>query len=103
MNESKSNVDVLGIYPGGDLVAKGLQDLQDHIISEEALLVLVASPRLRGLGIQVPEAKDAPLPYEHALYSAIERRVPQGAHAAYNALIQRVVSFSDSYCRRLRA
>jgi len=89
----------LSIYPGGDLVAKGLRDLNDHIRSEEALLVSVAAPRLRGLGIPVPDDPEIPTPYEHALFSAIESRLPRGAHMEYNALIQRVVSFAESYHR----
>lgn len=74
--------------PGGDLVTKGLADLEQGHRTEEALLVLVARPRLRGLGISVPAVEiDAP---EYALYSAIEERCPQGAHTAYNSLIQRI-------------
>ena len=68
----------LTIYPGGDLIAKGLQDLENHVRSEEALLVSVAAPRLRGLGIPVPDDPGVPTPYEHALFSAIERRPPAG-------------------------
>lgn len=85
-------------FPGGDLVAKGLADLSNHVHSEEALLVLVAEPRLRGLGFKVPPASGIPLPYEHALFTAIEDRNPDGAHAAYNAVIGRIVSFANAYC-----
>jgi len=87
----------LAMFPGGDLVGKGLADLQNHVCSEEALLVLIASPRLARLGLTIQAPRDFPLPYEHALYSAIERRSPTGAHAAYNALIGRIVSFCQAY------
>ena len=87
----------LSRFPGGDLVAKGLADLNKGIVSEEALLVLIASPRLVDLGFIVPELKELKPPYEIALYSAIEERNPDGAHADYNALIRRIVSFAQCY------
>ncbi len=49
-------MDDLSQYPGGDLVVKGLADLDQHRISEDALLVLLAAPRLRGLGFHVDRA-----------------------------------------------
>jgi hypothetical protein len=82
--------------PGGDLVAKGLADLRDGRRTEESRLVQVAGPRLRALGFSVPEdAAPAPI-YEHALYEMLEDRVGRGAHAAYNALIARIVSFENA-------
>lgn len=87
----------LADFPGGDLVAKGLSDLERGIRSEEAMLVLIAKPRLTGLGFSVPEALGAPEPYEHALYDLLRERNPQGAHSAYNALIRRIVSFAETY------
>jgi hypothetical protein len=76
----------LAQFPGGDLVEKGLLDLQRHSYSEEALLVLVARPRLMALGFDVPSPVDVVEPYEHALYSLIEERLPNSAHSPYNAL-----------------
>jgi len=78
------------------LVVKGLGDLSNHVYSDEALLVLIAAPRLRALSIEVPSAPEISLPYEHALFNAIEDRNPGGAHAAYNALIGRIVSFTNA-------
>ena len=92
-----SNGESLCVYPGRELVAKGLDDLERGLQTEESLLVMVAGPRLRGLGIEVRDLAFVPTPYEHALYEAIEARLPRGAHAAYNALIQRIVSFANSY------
>ena len=86
-------------FPGGDLVAQGLADLGEGLLTEAALLVLAAAPRLRGLGLAVPERLDLPFPHEHALFDLIERRNPRGAHAAYNAHIGRVVSFAQAYVR----
>ena len=83
--------------PGSDIVQIGLDDIRRGTISEESLLVAIASPRLRSLGIHVGEHPSVDVPYEHALYSALEARLGNGAHAAYNALIQRVVSFANAY------
>jgi hypothetical protein len=84
-----------GLLPGEDLVTQGLADLARGILSESALLVLVASPRLRGLGVQVPEWKLSE-PYEHVLYSLIEERLGRGAHSYYNSLIRRIVSYAQA-------
>src|SRR5690242_6327310 len=87
----------LAIYPGGDLVAKGLADLDGGMLTEEALLVLVASTRLTGLGFTIRIPDGVPRPYEHALYEAIIKRLPRAAYSAYNALIRKVVSFAQAY------
>ena len=84
-----------GLLPGEDLVTQGLADLAKGVLSESALLVLVAGPRLRGLGIQVPEWKLSE-PYEHALYSLIEERLGTGAHSYYNSLLRRIVSYAHA-------
>jgi hypothetical protein len=83
--------------PGADLIQNGLEDLEQGEISEPALLVLVARPRLVALGIpvKVPENKPSG-PVEHALYSAIEERLGRGAHSYYNSLIRRAVSFAHA-------
>lgn len=39
--------------PGADLVALGMDDLAKGLLTEEALLVAAASPRLRSLGLDV--------------------------------------------------
>lgn len=97
MSQVKPNAESLKVYPGGDLVAKGLSDLEQGLRTEEALLVMVAGPRLRGLGFVFQGLDSVPRPYEHALYATLQERLPIGAHGAYNALIQRIVSFANSY------
>jgi hypothetical protein len=79
--------------PGGDLVEQGLADLKRNEITELSLLVLIAAPRLKDLGIQIPEC-DFPKPYEHQLYSCLEDRYGTDAHSRYNSLIRRIVSFA---------
>jgi hypothetical protein len=91
----------LAIYPGGDLVSKGLNDLGKGQLSIEALLVLVASPRLTALGFEVSKPRDAPKSPEHALYEMLESIHDRGAHSEYNALIRRIVSFAQSYEQQL--
>jgi hypothetical protein len=89
----------LSIFPGGDLVAKGLEDLGRGIVSEEALLVLEAKPRLARLGLDIPRPTVSHEFYGHFLYEMLEERLPHGAHSAYNALIRRIVSFATAYSR----
>ena len=76
-----------------EMVNQGLTDLAKGKLSESALLVLVAGPRLRGLGISVPKySLDEPC--EDALYSLIEVRLGWGAHPYYNSLLRRIVNFA---------
>lgn len=77
--------------PGADLVHVGLADLRAHRESEAALLVSVAAPRLRLLGIPVAAALDDP---EERLFARLTERHGDAAHGRYNALIRRIVSFS---------
>jgi hypothetical protein len=79
-----------GGLPGGDLVRRGLDDLESGIESVEALLVSIGGPRLRALGIDVPDSVVNP---EHRLYEVLSRSTSDAAHSRYNALIRRLVSF----------
>ena len=78
--------------PGADLVARGVEDLEAGVLSEEALVVTAAAPRLRAAGVEVPMADvDAPL---HRLYELLAASEAAGAHSRYNALVGRMVSFA---------
>ena len=79
--------------PGEELVEAGLTDLAENRITEEALLVLIASPRLRDLGIVIPD-RAYPKPYEHQLYDRLSERLGNAAHSYYNSLIRRIVSYA---------
>ncbi|MBE0544224.1 MAG: hypothetical protein IH623_23030 [Verrucomicrobia bacterium] len=79
------------LLPGEDLVRQGLNDLAQARETDFSLLVLIAAPRLRGLGVPVPERGCAE-PFEHQLYSRLEARLGAGAHSHYNSLIRRMVS-----------
>ena len=41
--------------PGGEILSHGLRDLQAGVRSADAVLVLVAAPRLARCGIQIPQ------------------------------------------------
>ena len=75
--------------PGGDLVEQGLCDLSEGRDTAQALLVAIGGPRLCRLGFDVPILESP----EHRLYELLARDDPNDAHARYNALIRRLVSF----------
>jgi hypothetical protein len=77
--------------PGHELVSEGLDDLASGRESESGLLVAMAAPRLRALGIDVPEGGgERP---SHRLYELLTE-TDEGPHSRYNALVARVVSFA---------
>lgn len=79
--------------PGEELLQKGLADLARGRLTDFSLLVLIAAPRLRRLGIEIPDVP-FPKPYEHQLYERLDERLGPGAHSYYNSLIRRIVSFA---------
>jgi hypothetical protein len=71
-------------------VEKGLADLDSGIESVPALLVSMASARLRAAGFVVPQ----PYPDAHMrLYLRLAAEVSDSAHGRFNALVRRLVSF----------
>ena len=90
----KRNIDDLTGLPGADLVSQGLSDLRDGVTSETALLVLIAAPRLRRLGFEIPARPDVQCPYEHTLYSVITASGRSGAHSYDLSLLRRISSFA---------
>jgi hypothetical protein len=76
--------------PGEDLVRHGLADLEQGVESVESLLVSIGAPRLRRLGISIPEPLSEP---ELRLYEILSEQLDDAAHSRYNALIRRLVSF----------
>ena len=75
--------------PGGDLVAKGLADLEGGVESIEALLVSIGAPRLVPLGFELTPITSP----EHRLYERLAEEEGDAAHSRYNALVRRLVSF----------
>ena len=79
--------------PGQDLVREGLADLAGGRNTAAALLVAMAAPRLRALGLDVPDGGgERP---SHRLYDLLAARGDgAGAHSQYNALVGRMTSFA---------
>ena len=81
------------LLPGEELVEQGLSDLAQNRETDCSLLLLIAAPRLRRLGIQIPD-QPSPVPYEHQLYARLDQRLGTAAHSYYNSLIRRIVSYA---------
>lgn len=79
--------------PGADQVVAGIRDLTDERVTIEALLVLIATPRLTAAGIEVPRPTIDPAAAGLELYRLLAEEHGDEAHFKYNALIQRLVSF----------
>ncbi len=79
------------MLPGADIVERGLRDLAAKEETVDALLVALAAPRLRALGLNVPPttSSDPRL----SLYRLLQRDNPDDAHGRFNALVRRLVSF----------
>jgi len=77
--------------PGGEIIDTGLQDLREGRETIEALLVAIGAPRLRQLGLPVPDR--LPTSPEHRLYDLLVEDDVDTAHSRYNSLIRRLVSF----------
>jgi hypothetical protein len=77
--------------PGHELVRAGLVDLAAGRESEASLVVAMAAPRLRALGLEVSASG-----IEQPAYRLYELLAAGngGAHSRYNALVGRVVSFA---------
>lgn len=79
------------VLPGGDLIDKGLADLNDGRETIAALLVAIGAPRLRRLGLTLPHS--LPKLPEHRLYDLLSKDDEDSAHSRYNSLIRKLVSF----------
>jgi len=77
--------------PGADLITAGLTDLQSGRETVPALLVAIGGPKLKQIGINLPDHQIT-LP-EHRLYDLLAEEDSDSAHSRYNALIRKLVSF----------
>jgi len=77
--------------PGIEIVSVGLEHLAAGQETEEALLVSMAAPRLRLLGIRVPRTI---VNAEKQLFDRLYMLHGDGAHSCYKALVRRMVSFA---------
>lgn len=79
--------------PGADLIARGLRDLERNVESQEALLISIGAPRLERIGISTTRRIPNP---ERRLYDLLYACHGDAAHARYNALVRRLVSFEHA-------
>jgi hypothetical protein len=77
--------------PANDLITAGIKDLLNQRETIPALLVAIGAPKLRSLGLKLPE--HLPVNPEHRLYDLLAANEPDSAHSRYNALIRKLVSF----------
>ena len=77
--------------PGADLIKKGVRDLGENKETVEALLVAIGAPRLRRIGLDLPD--NLPANPEHRLYKLLAEDDSDSAHSRYNALVRRLVSY----------
>jgi hypothetical protein len=86
--------------PGGEILRNGLRDLREGLRSVDALLVLVAAPRIARCGVQIPPmALTGELP-EHALYRRLSVEHGAEAYRHYRSLLQRLVSLENALERQ---
>jgi len=83
-------VEIPDALPGADLIRAGLADIARGVESVEALVVLTGAPRLRRIGLDVPDSPQFP---EDRLYALLATEHGDAAHSRYNALIRLLVSF----------
>ena len=86
--------------PGADLVEQGLADLKEGRTSDFSLLLQMAGPSLRRLGIEIPH-RPGSRPYHHLLYERLEDRLGDDAYSHYNSLLRRIVSYARALERQL--
>lgn len=79
------------VLPGEDLIEAGIRDLHDARETVAALLVAIGSPRLKRLGLELPD--HLPANPEHRLYDLLSETDQDSAHSRYNAFIRRLVSY----------
>ena len=83
------------LLPGEDLVVQGLKDLAENRTTEHSLLLLLAAPRLRPLGVHIPNVP-ASEPFEHQLYDLLSIRFGDATHSHYNSLLRRINSYAHA-------
>jgi hypothetical protein len=78
--------------PGEELITQGLEDLSADRETEAALLLEIAAPRLRPLGIKIETREGDGESPEHRLYALLSIR--PDAHSRYIALLARIASYA---------
>lgn len=90
--------------PGWEVVDAGLRDLANGVLSSvNALAVTEVRPKLRFLGVPVPDTAQHTLKTRMTLYRMMEQQHGDMAHARFCALLERVDSFCDALASRAPA
>lgn len=84
--------------PGAEVVEPGLRDLEADRLTDEALAVLAAAPRLRRAGLAVP-AHPAEAGASQRLYLSLAERLGDRAHGRHHAIMRRLVSYASAHAR----
>lgn len=87
------NLNDINLLPGGELVLKGLASLEAGELSKESLLLLICRGELARIGLHIQTKADVPNDAELDLYKLLQRDSQDEAHAVYNSLLARMVSF----------
>lgn len=83
--------------PGWEVVDAGLRDLANGVLSSvNALAVAEVRPKLRFLGVPVPDVSHRTLQTRIALYHMMEKKHGDMAYARFCAVLERVDSFCDA-------
>jgi hypothetical protein len=96
-----SAVVVTADLPGGDRIEKGLLDLEGGRVTVESLLVMIAAPALRRLGLEIPPLPDLESDAELVLYRMLQEEGVADPYSAYNALLRLLVSFTRALAQRV--
>ena len=97
-------LDLTGL-PGEHLVRRGQQDLVAGEVTIAAMVVSVASDRLRSLGVDLqalPESAASPRQCEMTLYELLLDAQVKDPYSRYNALLRELGSFLEAAEGRLR-
>ena len=86
--------------PGAGLIDQGLLDFQSRRLTAEALLVAIASPRLRSCGLLNCQDNDLPVDAELQLYRLLSL-TPGDPYPRYNALLRQLISFEHALDHRI--
>ncbi len=92
--EPSMEPEVFDGLPGADLIQKGLLDARAGRETVESLLIEIAQPRLRWIGLSVPYFHEQPLDAEMRLYHLLGREFGPEAYGQYNSLLRRLSSFN---------
>ena len=87
--------------PGAVLVEAGLRDERRRVESIEALLVQIAAPRLRRIGLAVPDHQPHGVDPELRLYQRLGDNGVRDPYSKYNALLRELTSFERAAEARL--